>query len=310
MLDLLRLSPRRLFPPGGEELYRQIARLTRIEGDSEVLVVGCGPAVTVGYLAGEWDARVSGVDPDPELLERGEGWARREELQHRVTLQTACADALPYRDRIFDVVVGELTLASGVDPAGAVREMLRVLRPGGRIALVQLVWKAPVEPARRELLSAQLGVRPLMLVEWKRLLREGGVTHLHSEDWSDDEAAFRPMGVKPFLDFAEIFSLPEKLTILRRAWGRWGWDGVRAALSREVEIHNLLTRERILGLNLLVGRLPDTSKEEGGAPAESTATAGSESGEPPAGLDERGTPAPGDPSVRDLPLFTPSDGAA
>lgn len=255
MLDLIRLSPRRLFPPGGQELYRQVARLTRVEADSEVLVVGCGAGVTALHLAREHGARVSGVDADPVLVDRGTEWVRQDGVQDRVSLQAAPHDALPYRDRIFDVVLGELTLASDVRAVDAVREMVRVLRPGGRLALVQLAWKAPVEPERRERLAERLGVRPLMLVEWKRLLRDAGVVHIHTEDWSDDEEAFRSAGVKPFPDFAELFSVPEKLAILRRAWSRWGWEGVRATISREVEIHHFLTRERILGLDLLVGRL-------------------------------------------------------
>lgn len=305
MLDLIRLSPRRLFPPGGEELYRQIARLTRIEADSDVLVVGCAHGVTAGYLARDWGATVSGVDPDPVLLERGEEWVREAGLQQRVSLQTASADALPYRDRIFDVVVGELTLASEVDAGAAVREMVRVLKPGGRIALVQLVWKAPVEPARRDLLSRHLGARPLMLVEWKRELREAGIGHLHTEDWSDEEAAFRTVGVKPFPDFAEIFSVPEKLGILRRAWGRWGWEGVRAALSREVEVHNLLTRERILGLDLLVGRRVEEDEEP--RVRVLPGRRGQEAAPPVAASPPAEALPEAAPEVRDLPLFTPAD---
>jgi hypothetical protein len=92
-----------------------------------------------------------------------------------------------------------------------------------------------------------------MLVEWKRILREAGVEGLHTEDWTDDQTAFRPTVAKPFPDFTELFSLGEKLGILRRAWGRWGWSGVGAVLARERAVHRLLTRERILGLNLLKG---------------------------------------------------------
>jgi hypothetical protein len=56
-----------------------------------------------------------------------------------------------------------------------------------------------------------------------------------------------------------MFTLREKLRILRRALGRWGWSGVRGALVREREVHNLLTRERALGLSLIKGTrwLPD-----------------------------------------------------
>lgn len=312
MLDLVRLSPRALFPPGGQELYRQVARLTRMDAESEVLVAGCGAGVTVEYFARDRGARASGVDPDPLLVERAEARVRESSLSHRATFQVASAHDLPYRDGIFDVVVGELSLAVGTDEEHAVRELVRVLRPGGRIALIQLVWKAPVDPGRREILARHLGARPLMLVEWKRLLRSAGIRQLHTEDWSDEETAFRPQGVKPFPDFAELFSLPEKLGILRRAWGRWGWQGVRAAVAREAEVHRLLTRERILGLDLLVGRAPEAGEPSGEPEAqvppegEPSSPDGEEEGAP-ASPEEEGVAGPGPrppEDVQGLPLFT------
>lgn len=306
MMDLVRLSPRPILPPGGEPLYRQIASITRMEPDSEVLVVGCGPGVTVEYFAREWGVRVSGVDSDPRSLERAEARLRGSDVADRVAFQLGPSDALPYRDRIFDVAVAELTFASKVDPGAALGELLRVLRPGGWVALVQLVWKAPVDPARRELLSRHLGARPLMLVEWKRLLRAAGVGPVHTEDWSDDETAFRSAGVKPFPDFAELFSLGEKVGILRRAWGQWGWRGVRAALAREQEVHRLLTRERILGLDLLVGRapLPAPSPSSPEAPPDG---ASDRPQEDPSGVPSSSRARESDPALRDLPLFTSND---
>jgi SAM-dependent methyltransferase len=154
--------------------------------------------------------------------------------------------------------VGEIGLAAHCDPADAVRELVRVTRPGGAVVLVQLVWTAPVDDVRRRILSEHLGAKPLMLVEWKRLLRDAGLVELHTEDWSDEQTAFRPAVAKPFPDFSEIFSLPEKLAILRRAWSRWGWNGVRVVLTREREVHRLLTRERILALDLIKGRRPSS----------------------------------------------------
>src|SRR5690606_448695 len=173
--------------------------------------------------------------------------------------------------------------------------LVRVTRPGGYVVLVQLVWKAPVDEERRETLAAHLGARPRMVVEWKRLLREHGVEDLHTEDWSADRAAFRASATKPFPDFAEIFSFGEKAGILRRAWGQWGWRGVRHALERERSVSRLLTRERILGLDLLKGRkaVPELV---GAFEARSDARAGE---------------APGreaDPATRGLPLFGPPDG--
>jgi SAM-dependent methyltransferase len=253
-LDLVRLSPRRLFPPGGEDLYRQIALLTDMEEGQEVLDVACGKGVSLEYFVRRCGVHGAGVDADGRLIDAAEAHARQADLSSRIQFQTGEPDRLPYRDEIFDVVVGEMGLAAQADPAAAVRELSRVCRPGGRVALVQLVWKAPVEAARQRVLAAHLGARPLMLVEWRRHLKDAGVVEVHTEDWSDEESSLRAKVVKPFPDFAEIFSVPEKVGILRRAWSRWGWVGVRTVLEREREVHRLLTRERILGLNLMTGR--------------------------------------------------------
>jgi len=150
--------------------------------------------------------------------------------------------------------MGEIGLANHCDPADAVRELVRVTKPGGFVVLVQLVWKAPVDEERKRVLSEHLGARPLMVVEWKRLLAAAGVEELHTEDWSDAETSFRGGAVKPFPDFAELFTVPEKVGVLRRAWRRWGWRGVMAVMAQEREVHKLLTHERILGLDLLRGR--------------------------------------------------------
>lgn len=310
MLDLVRLSPRALFPPGGRDLYRQIALLTEMKEGDEVLVAACGPGVTLRYFVQEFGVQGSGVDEDLELVARTETMARDEGLHDRMQVQHGSLDQLPFRDGVFDVVVGELGLTARTDPEDAIRDLVRVVRPGGSVALVQLVWKAPVDPERRSVLSRHLGARPLMLVELKRLLRTHGIRRVHTEDWSDEETAFRPSVTKPFPDFAELFSIPEKLGILRRAWGRWGWRGVKTAMQRELEVHRLLTRERVLGLDLIVGKKTRTPQEEdssGGPrdPERARAPGGVRESAGEAGPGEREDG--GENETRDLPLFASRD---
>ncbi len=241
----------------------------------------------------------SAVESDPELVGQAEAAVR--EGEGGVQFQTAPSDDLPYRDEVFDIVVGQIGLATGGDPEAAVSELVRVTKPGGFVVLVQLVWKAPVPEDRQSVLSAHLGARPRMVVEWKRILRECGVLEVHVEDWSDGGTAFRPKVAKPFPDFAELFTVWERFAILRRAWGRWGWRGVRAAVARESEVHRLLTNERILGLNLMRGR-----KE--GAPAHPVGTQDEMQGpgpEPATSHDESREVSPSESSdeTLGLPLF-------
>ena len=263
MLDLVRLSSRPLFPPGGRDLYRKIAILTDMGEGDEILVAACGRGVTLDYFAREFGIHGSGVDEDEALIEAADIRSREDRLQDRIQFQHAQMDNLPYRDGVFDLVIGELGLASSSDPPEAIRELSRVLKPGGQIALVQLVWKAPVDSKRQVLLSRHLGARPVMLVELKKILREEGIGRLHTESWSDKETAFRRAAKKPFPDFTELFGLPEKLVILRRGWSRWGWRGVVTAITRGVEVHRLLTKERVLGLDMIKGAKEADSTRSG-----------------------------------------------
>jgi SAM-dependent methyltransferase len=253
MLDLVRLSPAVVFPPGGQELYRRIATLTELHAGQEVLDAACGRGVTTSFLAQSAGVSCVGVDPDEKLVREAEERAREGGLEGRVSFETARLDDLPYRDGIFDVAIGELGLGATADPARAVSELARVTRPFGCVVLVQLIWTGNVDPARREVLVAHLGARPMILVEWKQLLRDAGVVELSVEDWSDAPSPFRPSAGGPFPDFSRIFTTREKLGILRRALKRWGWRGVKGALVREREIHRLLTRDRVLGLTMIKG---------------------------------------------------------
>jgi len=253
MLDLVHLSRRPLFPPGGIDLCRQIALLTDMKEGDEVLVVPSELAVTLEHFVREYDVHGSGVEDDATLLGQAEDRLRANGMLERVHVQPGEMEALPFRDGIFDVVIAELGFTERVSPESAVSEIVRVAKPRACVVVIQPVWKAPVDSVRREVLSQYLGCRLLMVVEWKRLLIDAGLEGLHTEDWSDEETSFRPQITKPFPDFTELFTFSEKLGILRRARRRWGWVGVWTALAREREVHKLLTQERVLGLDLVMG---------------------------------------------------------
>jgi len=78
-------------------------------------------------------ARVTSTDYVPALLDKGRARAKAEGLD--VEFQTADAEELPFRDATFDVVLSTFGVMFTPDHARAAREMLRVLRSGGRIGL-------------------------------------------------------------------------------------------------------------------------------------------------------------------------------
>jgi ubiquinone/menaquinone biosynthesis C-methylase UbiE len=87
--------------------------------------------------------RLSGIDLTPEML----AIARRRsaDLSVPVALSEGDAQALPFRDEVFDTVVSTYAMCSVPDERAAVLEMRRVLKPGGRLILVDHI-RSSVKP--------------------------------------------------------------------------------------------------------------------------------------------------------------------
>lgn len=100
-----------------------------------VLDVGCGDGVLSVRLAQE-GAQVTGLDDDLRMLEAAR--CRAGNATIRPTFVGGDAEALPFPDGSFDIVVAITILCLLSDPKKAFREMARVLQPGGRIVIGEL----------------------------------------------------------------------------------------------------------------------------------------------------------------------------
>ena len=113
----------------------------RVRG--EVLEVAVGTGRNLAYYPSE--ARVAGVDLSPEMLERAR--RRAAALGRPADLRVGDAERLDFEDRSFDTVVFTLALCSIPDDRAAVREATRVLRPGGRLVVLEHV-RSPLRSVR------------------------------------------------------------------------------------------------------------------------------------------------------------------
>lgn len=105
----------------------------------EALDVGCGTGFLALLLA-ELGHRVVGVDAAEAMLEQAAAKAIRAGLD--VRFQQADAEQLPFGDGVFDLVVERHVIWTLPDPATALAEWMRVLRPGGRLVLIEGEWKS------------------------------------------------------------------------------------------------------------------------------------------------------------------------
>lgn len=112
-----------------------------VHAEGRVLELGVGTGSNLGFYPVEV-TDIVGIDPHNGVLDRAIRTVadlERDGIPYRIRLHRADAQALPYADASFDTVVAFLTLCTVPDFAVAAREAHRVLRPAGRLLVLEHV---------------------------------------------------------------------------------------------------------------------------------------------------------------------------
>lgn len=136
-----------------------------------VLEIGVGTGLNLQHY--RVAQSIAAIDPDGESLSR----AMNRRNGGNISLHQARAEALPFADDSFDAVVGTLTFCSIGEPARALAEVRRVLKPGGALRLVE-----HVRAHNRWIAGMQDALTPL----WKQI---AGNCHLNRDTLAAVERA-------------------------------------------------------------------------------------------------------------------------
>lgn len=102
-----------------------------------VLEIGAGNGLNFAYYDPGQVERVEATEPDTAMLRYARDRAARAPVP--VTLTQAPVESLPFAGETFDCAVATLVFCSVTDPTGGLREIRRVLKPGGKLLLVEHV---------------------------------------------------------------------------------------------------------------------------------------------------------------------------
>jgi ubiquinone/menaquinone biosynthesis C-methylase UbiE len=151
---MVRLT-RRLY----QRVIADLAALRLAEG--KVLDAGTGPGTLVRELARSFPGlQVYGIDLSEDMIGIARAHARREQLEERVQFESGDVAHLPYPDQSFDVVVSTISMHHWFELEQPLRELYRVLRPGGRLWIYDFRF-VKVQTVERALSSTPFAETPL-----------------------------------------------------------------------------------------------------------------------------------------------------
>jgi len=141
------LAPIDEFHIRGREATLELAHAAGIDASRYVLDVGSGIGGSSRCLAQAFGCRVVGIDLTAEYCRVATMLAERTGLSPRVTYRQGDALDLPFPDATFDIVWSQHASMNIPDKAGLYQEMHRVLKPGGALAIHDIL-AGPVSPLR------------------------------------------------------------------------------------------------------------------------------------------------------------------
>jgi len=188
-----------------------IARALDIDAVGSLLEVGTGTGLHALRLMEGSRVRYVGLDVSSAMLETARG--RLHGFRDRVQLAVADGSRVPFPDGTFDAAFCAGTLHHMADPSRGLRELVRVVRPGGRVAAMEPNWKFPSVLAYTAMTRAEWNtfkISPARLEAWARA---SGL----------DEVRVRRL----------LYTPPRP-----RSWGKT-WDAIDAGVARTPVLRRL-----------------------------------------------------------------------
>jgi SAM-dependent methyltransferase len=169
----------------------------RLKPGEVVVDLGCGGGLDVLLAAPKVgpSGKAVGIDMTPEMIERARANAARAGVTN-VEFHLATIDRLPLADGSADCIVSNCVINLAPDKRAVFREMYRVLRPGGRVAVSDIALKKPLPPEIGQDMLAYVGciAGAILVSDYERQLREAGFAAVRVIDTGKDLNAYARAG--------------------------------------------------------------------------------------------------------------------
>ncbi len=240
--------------PGGFALTKRTAELAGLMDGLKVLDVSSGRGTQSIFYTKEFGVDVTGVDISEEMVKTAAEHAEKAGLSHKVQFRLGDSQCLPFEDNSFDVVINECAVGIPDDSQKVLHEMVRVVKPDGRILIHESTWRLRLSKEEKDEFAERYGTTPLEFEEWRAMLEKAGVKNIIYEfnQWSNPEMFWKIRKDRDVRHWFFTMTIPEKLTTLKRIFARYGLNGVLTVMKNERVFYRTVLQGK-LGYSLFKG---------------------------------------------------------
>lgn len=184
--DWVRRIAGECFHPGGEDLTRRTIDAMRLVPGARVADLGCGTGTSALLLAHDYSFWVSAIDLSRANIDHAAQRAADADAHpERAQFIHANAGHLPFADGELDGVLSECAFSLFADKPAVLREMTRVLKPGGRIGVTDMAVGGALPDDIAEMLAPWTCLTDALTHDgYARLFTEAGLAIEHFQDES------------------------------------------------------------------------------------------------------------------------------
>jgi cyclopropane fatty-acyl-phospholipid synthase-like methyltransferase len=154
-----------------KRLTSKIVDTLGLPAGATLLDAGCGTGVPAIHIAGEYGAQVTAVTISPVEAETARARAAESGVSGQVQVEVGDYHALPFPEDHFDAAIAIESLFNAFDLNKALLEFHRVLRPGGRVTMSEMVKATDASPAEKPFPQAR---EPMTADEWVKEFEDAG----------------------------------------------------------------------------------------------------------------------------------------
>jgi SAM-dependent methyltransferase len=172
---------------GSQAATQSIIDQSNLTAGARVLDVGCGIGLTAFHLVNAYGCSVTAMDITPAMIDRAREEARIRRVKGALRFAVADAQALPFKDGTFDLVMVESVNVFLSDRPGAFDAYTRVAKRGGYVGITESTWMTPPDEGSAAFMDS-IGGDVLQREDWMALMQGAGLI--------DVTAQTRPVDVR------------------------------------------------------------------------------------------------------------------